>query len=1007
MVNAVTNILNRIVSVLKLAAQPFRGIWPRFPQALIGMLAILVVIITLSTYSTTLAKYSSELFAGNKYIALVEGLLNPYRTRHLLLKSGLPIYDLSIAKSEYTKIERTIEKAKKQGWMDDSLKIWAKAKFFYAGKKYKVKIRVRGDLPNHWENPKKSWRIKFGKQIIDYNGKVSKQPIYFQGRRQTNLIIPNDRRYTLSYFVNTILRDYGLITPRDQFVILRINGALQGLYYDVEHFDKPLLAAHKRPESSVFGQNDRAMHFEQYTKLGTPIASNTRFDIGTVRRLVDRESDIGLRAMKILIDHSLNPTKENFRRVRAVLDWEKYLRLRVLTTLFNTNHARFGSDNLRLYFDPSRGLLEPIPWDLHLTRLPKEPGTIDFWNNHGPDEIQRATIEDPQLRLQRNRVLWELLHDGGDSFIDRFDQIHKKIRPFAWGDVLTTPVQGHKMDALRKTFIYNVHRAHKVLKLSSANFNYRLEADDRAALEITTTNFSGIHLRHIDLTSPSIFTGEYRLYYDTNDNGLLDSRDALAGKTTSKLGALRFVIEKDFLPKVAYKDDFIEDRYWEFYDTLSRTTRFFLIGKLARDTRHPLEWDPPKVDILAHNAVTGQPILSTLLKENETLPQDSIAITYYDASHAFDLDAPERDLEAFIAAHPQFERSNEYAGAVQLSGQVTLTGTTIVPRSVPLFIKPGTDIKMMPNASVLVYSGLKAIGTAERRINIHAVNDDKSWGVLAVIRPSHKVEIEYVDVQGGNQAKINGILFTGGFAVHDGDLRIAHCRFQKMQSEDAINLKNGNIAMDDCIIADSASDSMDLDFVTGEVRNSVFIDSKGDGLDLSGSEVIIAGNRFENALDKGISVGENSHPTLINNLIRDCQIGLSTKDLSWVKVSHTTFVDNGLAIEAKRKKPMFGGAGGEFLNSVFSGNKELVNEDYFSQGKVSILSSLVDLETPRCQNCRVTNARFRALNNGDYRLAKETDFALVNTEWTKSFLESKGLHPESPGVISQLAVPPL
>ena len=92
----ITSALLKIVAVLRYAARPFFCIWPRFPHALIGMFAILVVVLALSTYSTTLAKHASELFASNKYIALIEGLLNPYRTRHLLLQSGLPIYDLSI-----------------------------------------------------------------------------------------------------------------------------------------------------------------------------------------------------------------------------------------------------------------------------------------------------------------------------------------------------------------------------------------------------------------------------------------------------------------------------------------------------------------------------------------------------------------------------------------------------------------------------------------------------------------------------------------------------------------------------------------------------------------------------------------------------------------------------------------------------------------------------------------------------------------------------------------------
>ncbi|MFQ6112840.1 MAG: CotH kinase family protein, partial [bacterium] len=634
----------KIRKALHSASSPVRWIWPRLPEALIGLFSLILIIFCCLTYSADLARYASKFVTGNKYLALMDGMLNPFRTRHLLLKSGLPIYDLKIKRQQYAIIELAVNGAKKQGWMSDDLKLWANAQFIYNGQQYNVKVRVRGDLSPHWSGPKKSWRIKFGKQKIDEDGEVRKEPIYFQGKRQINLIIPRDREFVLAYFINSLMREAGLVVPRDRFVILRINGTIQGLYYEVEHFDKPLLAAYKRPETTIFGQNDRAMHFEQYTKYGTAAARDARFDIGSMRRLVDRNGELAVRAMQVLIDHSLNPTPENFRRVRTVLDWEKYLRFRVVTTLCNTNHVRFGSDNLRLYYDPSRGLLEPVPWDLHLTRMPKEPGTIDFWNSHGADEIQHATLKDPMLRLQRNKILWELVGDGGDSLMAKFNAIYERIRPLAWADVLSTPIQGHKMDLIKKDLHYNVRRVYKVLSQSNANFTYRLEANDRAALEVVALNFSGIQLRKIEISDSLLFEGNYRLYVDANNNGELDSSDPVFGETIAKNGTVLFEFAKYILPRIKYDSDFIEGRYWEFYDTIAGRSRFFLVGKLAPSKRHPLEWNPPDIQVTAVNAVTGKKIPSAFISQTDPLPEDYMGITAYDASDPFDLDAPEFTL---------------------------------------------------------------------------------------------------------------------------------------------------------------------------------------------------------------------------------------------------------------------------------------------------------------------------------------------------------------------------
>jgi hypothetical protein len=960
-----------ILNKLKRAGLPLQRIWPRLPETLIAVCALAIIFLCLVTYVPSVGNYASQLISGNKYLAVADGLLNPFRSHKLLLKSGLPIYDLKIGRQQYAILEQAAEKAEQKGWMSDDLKIWVNARFFSNGQEYNVKIRLRGDLPNHWRGIKKSFRIKFTRQTLNDNGRSFKEKVYFKGKRQINLIIPMDRRYVLSYFINALMREYGLTIPRDQFVILRVNGVLQGLYYEVEHFDKPLLAANRKPETTVFGQNDRVMHFDKYTRYGIPAVADARFDLGSMRRQVDSNGQLAMRAMQVLIDHSLKPSEKNFRRVREVLDWEKYLRFRVITTLCNTNHVRFGSDNLRLYYDTSRGLLEPVPWDLHLTRLPKEPGTIDFWNSHGPDEIQKATLTHPSLRLQRNKILWEMLADGGETLMAKYSEIHERIRPLAWSDVLSIPFQGHKMDKIKADLFYNIKRIHKVLSLSSANLIYRLEADNQAVLEFLSLNFSGISLQQISLTDESTFSGDYQLFEDTNINGRLDDADRLLQTASARNGRIIFEISKTIFPEVEYDSDYLDGgRYWEFYKTLGGRWRLFLQGRLAPLKRMPLEWTPPQIEVSAQNAVTGMALPSAVINQTDAMSNDIMGITAYDASSTFDLAAPHKSRTEFLNAHPEFLASREYEGGVELRGNVTLAGTVIVPKHVPLILKPGANITMEANANILCYGRLVSLGTSSEPVRIHGNSRGDPWGTLAVVRPPETVRVEYTEFRDGGQAVVNGILFTGGFAVHDGDLEIRHSKFTAMQSEDALNLKNGTILMENCEFSSSASDGVDLDFVTGDVRNTRFVDLAGDGLDLSGSKVYVTGSFFKRIGDKGISVGENSHPVIINNLFKSNTIGISTKDLSVARAANCTFVQNKLAIEAKRKKPMFGPGSGEFVNCVFSANIQIVQEDYFSRGGVTIEHSLVDMPLDhQTDNVLVAPIQFAAPDSQNFLLS--------------------------------------
>jgi hypothetical protein len=314
-----------------------------------------------------------------------------------------------------------------------------------------------------------------------------------------------------------------------------------------------------------------------------------------------------------------------------------------------------------------------------------------------------------------------------------------------------------------------------------------------------------------------------------------------------------------------------------------------------------------------------------------------------------------------------------------------------------LILRPGADITLAPEANLLAYGGLIAVGAPEQRIRIHGDSSGEPWGVFGVVRSPGEVVVEYVDFSGGSQAQINGILFTGGFAVYDSPLRVAHSTFVNMQSEDGFNLKNGAIFMDDCLVEGNAIDGVDLDFVTGEVRNSRFLNNVNDGLDISGSTVKIVDNHFEGNGDKGLSVGEDSHPVIINALFLRNNLGASFKDLSHARLAYATFADNVVAIEAKRKKPFFGGGSGEVVNSVFVGNQTLLDEDYFSADQVSIERSLAD-DGVGCRTCNIVDIRFQAAAQGDYQLSggSPAGFSIAKLTWPEA--EGVDTLPEAPGV---------
>ena len=116
------------------------------------------------------------------------------------------------------------------------------------------------------------------------------------------------------------------------------------------------------------------------------------------------------------------------------------------------------------------------------------------------------------------------------------------------------------------------------------------------------------------------------------------------------------------------------------------------------------------------------------------------------------------------------------------------------------------------------------------------------------------------------------------------------------------------------IFKNNFGDQIDLDFTKGLVKSNKFIGAfdldltsyNNDGLDVSGSNLIIENNLFLNNNDKGISVGEKSDVIINNNTLSMNRIGLAIKDESEACIAGNNFNKNIKDISTYVKKKLFG-----------------------------------------------------------------------------------------------------
>jgi hypothetical protein len=118
----------------------------------------------------------------------------------------------------------------------------------------------------------------------------------------------------------------------------------------------------------------------------------------------------------------------------------------------------------------------------------------------------------------------------------------------------------------------------------------------------------------------------------------------------------------------------------------------------------------------------------------------------------------------------------------------------------------------------------------------------------------------------------------------------------------------------------NSSDQVDLDSCSGYVENNEFFynsifkglnfinnpkDDNGDGLDFSGSKVIVKNNSFNGFLDKGISVGEKTKAFIISNNFSNNRSALTVKDQSNVYLYNNSYDNNVFNLEMYQKKKLF------------------------------------------------------------------------------------------------------
>lgn len=323
---------------------------------------------------------------------------------------------------------------------------------------------------------------------------------------------------------------------------------------------------------------------------------------------------------------------------------------------------------------------------------------------------------------------------------------------------------------------------------------------------------------------------------------------------------------------------------------------------------------------------------------------------------------------------------------------------TILP-NVSLSIDPGVEIWFLENTSMKVLGDLQVNGSESQPVLFKANHEygAESWDILLFDHASDTSHLKYLEIREASQGlhpihhhAALSILYSqvvmdhllldrnwGNpiYALHS-TISLSNSLLHSEITGDLINVKYGDCLIDSCIFIGNDqvdTDAIDLDGVSnGLVKNSSiekFYGSNSDGIDLGEEcEDILIEHCFINEItDKGISIGQSSSATMLNNTITYCNLGVGIKDKGEGIINHNTFYSNIYAVSVFEKNPGAGGGKVNIINSILSNSSK--SPLYFDRFSIGLSEqNIYDTDTMLGNNNIWMNPQFTNPNHYNFQL---------------------------------------
>lgn len=748
------------------------------------------------------------------------------------------------------------------------------AKVTADGKLHQARMRLKGDLLDHLQGKKWSYRIETrGGDAI-------------WGMRRFSIQSPERSAFLREWFLHRWLREEGLIGLRYDFIEAVLNGEPLGVHALEESFAKELIEHNCRREGPILKLDESRLMDPRSVGWGDRHDDDDLYFAADVHSFDSgRTLEDPLLAAQFARGRALlEGVRSGTLPLAEAFDVARSARLYAMFDVLQGGHHALRWKNVRFYYDPTKDRLELIAYNAYGLHRKREPITTVFYQDWLAGDVGTEDVH-----------AWHSVFFSDADFVDAyFRELRRITGPGYLEGVVARllPEMAAAMALLRREYpdygspvpqyLAARDRVRQVLEPKLAVRAY-LERTDaaRGSVSVLVANNTFLPL-----------TVE-RLGIGSSDVGPAVEPTVLPGK----------------LPRVP-----VEHRIVDFpgltpeemaaFDEKKRDGDRLLVSAAALQFRFLGEPSPRSIPL---DALALEPA-------RELAPP---AVTYGERL---------RTLErAGAVRYTPGERLVEF-----LPGVHRIDADIVLPAGFRIVGGPGTVLELVEGASIVSHAPVHFAGRRGAPFVIDSP-DGRGQG-LVVLQAGGPSELTHV-VFTNQQAARKGLWeLTGAMTFVESDVAIKDSRLSDTAAEDLINVIRGSLHMERTDVGRSRSDALDADFCTLTIADSRFTACGNDCLDVSGTKAEIRGVTIDGAGDKGISVGERSDATVRDVTIANATTGLASKDDSTVRIDKLAISTSGTGLAAYQKKPEFSGARIEAAGLTLDG----VTRGYVRDGGSSI-----------------------------------------------------------------------